>query len=98
MRVACEGWRHVDKFHKLMDRDISAVNTSTENTYLRDQVHIHVDDGHLYIATGVENLKMKGNFSVEIRLSKEEIINLARIALVEEPFGKVIRGLSRRGK
>jgi hypothetical protein len=41
---------------------------------------------------------MNGNFSVEIRLSKKEIINLARIASAEEPFGKVIRGLSSRRK
>ena len=98
MRVACEGWRHVEKYHKLMDRDISAVNPSSENTYSRDQVHIYVEDGDLYIATGVENLKMYGNFSVEICFSKKEIINLARIALAEVPFGRVVRGLSRRRK
>jgi hypothetical protein len=98
MRVACGGWRHFEKYHKLMDRDISAVNPSTENTYSRDDVHIQMVDSDLCIETGVENLKMNGNFSVEIRLSKKEIINLARIALAEEPFGKVIRGLSSRRK
>jgi hypothetical protein len=98
MRVACGGWRHFEKYHKLMDRDISAVNPSTEDTYSRDDVHIQMVDSDLCIETGVENLKMNGNFSVEIRLSKKEIINLARIALAEEPFGKVIRGLSSRRK
>jgi uncharacterized protein YllA (UPF0747 family) len=98
MRVACAGWRRFQKYHKLMDRDISAVSPSLGNTYSRDEVHLQLVDDNVCIATGVENLKINGNFSVEIQLSKKEIINLARIALAEEPFGKVIRGLSRPRK
>jgi len=81
-----------------MDRDVSSVSPSSASTYSRDEVHIQMDDSDLCIANGVENLKINGNFSVEIRISKREIINLARIALAEEPFGHVIRWLSSRGK
>ncbi len=98
MRVACEGWKRIQKYHKLMDRDISSVGLTSKKNYRRDEVHIQLDETGLNIATGVENLKINGNFSVEIRLSKKEIINLASMALANEPFGEVISGLSSRKK
>jgi len=98
MRVLCEGWKRVDKYHKLMNHDISRTNPSSEELRDRDKVYINLDDDEVVISSGVENLKMNGNFSVEVRLSKKEIINLASIVLAKEPFGKVIRGLSSRSK
>jgi hypothetical protein len=30
MRVACEGWKRIPKYHKLMDRDISSVGLTSK--------------------------------------------------------------------
>jgi hypothetical protein len=98
MRVLCAGWKHTDKYHKLMNRDISDVKPSSEKTRYRDEVYIEMNDDGLNTFSGVENLKINGNFSVEVRLSKKEIINLARIALAKDPFGEVVGALSKSTK
>lgn len=97
MRISCEGWKHIVKSHKLIQRDISAVKQSErQKAYYRDEVYIHKDDdGGLIINAGVENLKLNGNFAVEVRLTKAEIIHLASIALADEPLGEVVNSMSK---
>jgi hypothetical protein len=97
MRISCEGWKRVQNCHVLMNRDISRISPTHPNQKAnRDNVYIHVRESDIGIFCGVDNLSIgRGNYAVDIRLTKEEIINLARIALAKEPFGKVIEQLSR---
>jgi len=94
MRVLCKGWRHIDKNHMLINRDISLTHDAAEWPRNRDEIYLDLDGNDVVISSGVENLQMKGNFAIYVRLSKKEIINLARIALAREPFGEVIAALS----
>jgi len=94
MRVSCEGWRHKDKNHMLINRDISLTPAGARWPRNRDGIYLDLDGNDVVISSGIENLQMKGNFAVYVRLSKKEIINLARIALAREPFGKVIAALN----
>lgn len=87
MRVACEGWRRIQKYHKLMNYDISDLKPTSKKIRHRDEVHIEVTEGGVTIFSGIEGLKINGNFSVEVSLSKKEIINLVKVALANEPFG-----------
>src|SRR5258707_3631589 len=94
MRIWCQGWKRVQNDHILLDHDISGIAPSNESIYDRDHVYINVDNPTLKIKAGIENLTLNGSFYIEVVLSKEEIINLARIALANEPFGEVIDALS----
>jgi hypothetical protein len=96
MRIHCEGWKRSQNCHELMNRDISRVLPSNpDQTPYRDEVYIYIHEKEIRIFSGIENFSMgKGNYAVDIRLTREEIINLARIALAKEPFGKVIELLS----
>ena len=87
MRVTCEGWRRIQKYHKFMNCDVSGLKPTSKKIRNRDEVHIELKEDGVTIFSGIEGLKIKGNFSVEVSLSKKEIINLAKIALANEPFG-----------
>jgi hypothetical protein len=49
----------------------------------------------LAIVAKAENVSLNGNFEVTIRLTKDEIANLARIAFAENSFAEVVDALSR---
>jgi hypothetical protein len=51
--------------------------------------------GELAIVAKAENVSLNGNFEVTIRLTKDEIANLARIAFAENSFAEVVDALSR---
>ncbi len=98
VHIVLRGWKRVVYDHDLMKQDISELRPSNPEFYGPDEVFLETSNAGLCIRSGVRDLAIQGNFQVEIELTKREIINLARIALAEEPFGRVIRGFSRRRK
>jgi hypothetical protein len=92
MRVRCEGWKHDDKNHKLVNCDISHTKPGARWPRYRDEVCIDQDGSDVIISAGIEKLSLTGNFSISVKLSKEEIINLARNCFGSRAFRRSGRG------
>ena len=98
MRVILTGWKHTAKYHRIVKHDVSDVQPSKNKIYYRDNVYIESQEPGVRIISGIENLNIHGNFLVQVEFSKNEIINLVRIALANESVESVIRQLVKCSK
>jgi type IV secretory pathway TraG/TraD family ATPase VirD4 len=79
----------------LIDRDFSQTQPSeNEEFYYRDQVYIESDEKSVCLVSSAENVSLMGDYCVRIQLTKEEVANLARIALGSMRFDQVVELLS----
>ena len=92
--------RYSDKAHFLIEYlDISHVSESDDkgDTWgeLTENVYLYVADGEVLIEKGVEKCSIHGNQVLQIRLTKNDIANLVKIAWGKESFGDLVDALSR---
>ena len=82
--------------HMLIDTDISKAKSPEPDISSGDCLRIRPPSasGELRIVAKAENVSLDGNFNVTIRLTKDEIANLARIAFAEDSFAEVVDALS----
>jgi hypothetical protein len=59
-------------------------------------VYLCVADGEVLIEKGVENCRIHGNQVLQMRLTKNDIANLVRIAWGKQPFGDLVDALSKK--
>ena len=97
MKMSFSGWRHHDKVHRFLNGDISDLKPSNSETYSRDKIYLVAEEDDLLIIAGADDLKLTGNFLIEIRLTRKDIGNLASIAFRDESFSKAVNTLSKRG-
>ena len=97
MKIKCVGRKRVDKAHILMNQDISEIMPSKEMSE-SETANIVLDSSGIWITVEKENLVLNGNFRIQISINKKEIINLARIALADEPIGEVVKAFAKSSK
>jgi hypothetical protein len=98
------GWRRHVRSHVLIDLDISGLELSENRSHSRGEAYIESPEHHTLKMSGLDvvakaqNVSLNGDYYVRVTLTKEEIANLARIGLRNDPFGDVIAALSKRQK
>jgi hypothetical protein len=100
MKLLLRGWSKYVLDHTLIDDDISNVKASEEEASPGgDRLEIVSPEttvsGDLRIVAKAKNLRLTGDFEVTVRLTKDEVANLARIAFGKDPFADVVDALSR---
>ena len=98
MKIELEGWlRHV-LIHTLMESDISKVKPSEDGVPSVSEARLRwpTKSGELVIRGHAEGVSLNSDFEVSVRLNKDEIANLARIAFEKDSFSDVIGLLSRK--
>jgi len=97
MKLLLRGRDRYELDHTLIDNDISKVKSPEPD--MAPGVGLLImppsASGELGIVAEAENVSLNGNFKVTIRLTKDEIANLARIAFAEDSFPEVVDALSR---
>jgi len=101
MKLLLKGWSKYVLDHTLIDNDISKVKASQEEATSGGHCLEIVPpettvSGDLRIVARASNLSLNGDFEVTVRLTKDEIANLARIAFGKDPFADVVDALSKR--
>ncbi len=107
MRVTCESWRShwqgeriSDNPHVLVKHDIAKLTPSKKPQIhwweLETSGYIRSVDDSVEIETGVENLNLHGNHVVRVRLTRNEIANLVKIAWADKSFAEFVEALSQR--
>ena len=96
MRLEFEGWlRHLID-HTLINTEISKLRPDDDEGCPIHGARIVGPTilGELIIRASAEKLNLHGDYKVEIRLTKAEIANLARIAFENDSFADVLDALS----
>jgi hypothetical protein len=104
MKLLLTGWRRCVLPHWLIDRDISEVQASDHCRYSPCEVCIetaaaspkHLEPGELDIVGVATNVRLNGSFTVRLKLSKDEIVSLAAIALCNDLFPDVVEAISKK--
>jgi hypothetical protein len=101
MRLSLYGWGRYVLNHDLINFDVSDLELSRDRTYFGDQAYIERHDPEsdgepdgLELVAKASNVSLNGDFLVRVRLTKDEIANLARIAFRDDPFADVVAALS----
>ena len=97
MKLLLRGWDRYELDHTLIDNDISKIKSPEPEITPDECLRIRPPNalGELGIVAKAENVSLNGNFNVTIRLTKDEIANLVRIAFGNDPFADVVNALSR---
>lgn len=97
MKLSFSGWRRDMGPNTLVDRDFSLAKLGdAEDGYYGDHVYVEAEATCVDLITRATNVSLNGSYCVRISLTKEEIANLARIALASTPFGEAIQLLSKK--
>jgi hypothetical protein len=103
MRISMSGWRRDVLNHHVVDRDVADLEPSEDKTYFANEAYIEKSDTRfnaepegLEVAAVAEKLSLNGDYVVRVKLTKDEIANLARIAFRNDPFGDVVTAFSPR--
>lgn len=96
MKLLLKGLDRYVLDHTLIDNDISKAESAEPDIPPGDCLSIKPLNalGELRIVAKAENVSPNGNFQVTIRLTKDEIANLVRIAFGKDPFADVVDALS----
>ena len=103
MKLMFYGWGRYVKDQELINSDVSQLEVSQNKAYSGNEAYIERLDTEfnsepdgLELVVKAAKVSLNGNYLVRVRLTKEEIANLARIAFAKEPFSEVIVALSEK--
>jgi len=82
MHISCEGLRHADKNHILVDKDIAQAEAFLlGETYSTDRIYYENEDNGLEVLSATSaKLQLGGDFLLRVRLTKRDIATLVTLA------------------
>ncbi len=93
MKLSFSGLRHCGH-HVLIDQHIREGDDPRWDQALQAGRITSEGPGELVILSGAEQVNLNGNYWVTLRLNKEEIATLARLALGDDAFKTVVKRLA----
>ena len=99
MRVDVSGWRRNCGVWTLIETDLLAVEATPAPEWFDPHLtHLYKNEfGEACVAKRTPRVTLNGNFRIDVRLSREDAVALARVALKDASFGEVLQLFSRKG-